>query len=195
MGALTYSVKHLFGSADRNADFEPVSRGGPNQVFLRDGMRGKPLVYELDALGTGGHELLHRGLGQVLAIPRMIGIAHFIQVLLQEFEVTLRQTNAKVDDVVRRDLTTFRPVARGSYYFPDLEPGVSRWDATSQEGREGDRERQEPLHGSRELKRPKRAVLVRDIKAGAVSNRVVRKRVRGLHTSSQFQATSSLDAS
>jgi hypothetical protein len=63
-------------------------------------MRSQPLIDKVDRLLMGTNEVLDLLLGQMVAVARVLRVADLVEVLLEEREVRLGQTDAQDDLVV-----------------------------------------------------------------------------------------------
>ena len=98
----TYGVEHLLGEMNGNHDCNPVSSSGPGDILLVDSPFFQPLSDEVEALIIRPNEVINLVLRKVLAVPLVVRVADFHQVLFQDMELRLRERDSKTEYVVRR---------------------------------------------------------------------------------------------
>ena len=85
----TDCVKHIFGEADWNLDFDPVTSRRACEILLKDSVRSEPFVDEINAFIVGRDELVNFVLSQMLAVTIMVRVALETSGQLVEYEVGL----------------------------------------------------------------------------------------------------------
>jgi hypothetical protein len=107
-----FRIEHLLCQADRNFKSDPIFGWGSNEFVFHDTEAGNPLVYQVQALVMGCDKPFDLFLGKVLAIALMVRIADFVEVLFQNMEVRLWESNTKHDFVVGGRLAVLDPSSR-----------------------------------------------------------------------------------
>ena len=95
-----------------NHDGNPIFCSGPGDVFLVHPPTFQPLSDEVETLIIRPDEIIDLVLRKILAVPLMVWVAYFHQVLFQDVELRLRKRYSKAKDVVRGSKRIFDPARR-----------------------------------------------------------------------------------
>jgi len=96
----SYRVQHLLDESDRDGQLDPIAGWGEVTMGQVDPMGAEPFLDEVDAFLVRSDEAFHFFFGQMCAIPRVIWVAYFVEMLLEYMEVWLRKTDPEDDGMV-----------------------------------------------------------------------------------------------
>jgi hypothetical protein len=136
---MTDRIKHFLRQANRDSDCDPVACRRAGDIVRIEAVRSQPGVYRFYALRMGGDQLVYLILGEVCSVAFVERVAasnvtralsradvreygpDFVQVLLQQWEIRLWESDAQIYGEIPGSDVSLRPASRSDDGFLDLE--------------------------------------------------------------------------